>query len=53
MKNPNNFIGNQTCDLLACSTVPQPTDQGHFLSNLLSTNHPVTWHYNRSYRECH
>jgi len=25
MKNSNDTIGNQTCDLRACSTVPQPT----------------------------
>jgi hypothetical protein len=25
MKNPNDPIDNQTHDLLACSTVPQPT----------------------------
>ena len=25
MKNSNDTIGNQTCDLPACSTVPQPT----------------------------
>jgi len=28
MKNSNDTIGNQTCDLLACSAVPQPTFVG-------------------------
>ena len=29
MKNPSDPIGNQTCDLLACSTVPQPAVLPH------------------------
>jgi hypothetical protein len=29
MKNTNDRIGNQTCDLLVCSTVPQPTVLPH------------------------
>jgi hypothetical protein len=29
VKNPNDPIGNQTCDLSTCSSVPQPTAPTH------------------------
>jgi hypothetical protein len=43
MQNSNDTIRNRICDLLACSTVPQPTVPLHTAHMVLQGLTPATW----------